>query len=217
MFEPNLPRDIKSRNKSFDFRERLETIHIASKTKNFLLKNSTFLSLPRPLLFFASPLVCLLRVYFPRYPPDGELARRLGRSGTWWEHSLPTNVARVQIPASAPCVSWVCCWFFTFLREVFFCSVHSGSVFLPPKSTFPNSNSTRNGRRRTTSRMCCLSSYLFIYCCCFHRAPVKWIAPSVVTMKCVFQITKIIVCDVFVKLDIQEHLAVSYIKYMAMS
>ena len=77
--------------------------------------------------------------------------------------------------------------------------------------TIPNSNSTRNGRRRTTSRMCCLSSYLFIYCCCFHRAPVKWIAPSVVTMKCVFQITKIIVCDVFVKLDIQEHLAVSYI------
>ena len=55
--------------------------------------------------------------------------------------------------------------------------------------------------------------YLFIYCCCFsYRANVKWIAPSVVTMKCVFQITKITGYDVFVRLDIQEHLAVSYIK-----
>ena len=43
----------------------------------------------------------------------------------------------------------------------------------------------------------------------------KWIAPSVVTMKCVFQTTKITVYDVFVRLDIQEHLAVSYIKNMA--
>ena len=39
----------------------------------------------------------------------------------------------------------------------------------------------------------------------------KWIAPSVVTMKCVLQTTKITLYDVFVRLDIQEHLAVSYI------
>ena len=26
----------------------------------------------------------------------------------WWEHSSPTNVARVQILASTPCVGWVC-------------------------------------------------------------------------------------------------------------
>ena len=45
----------------------------------------------------------------------------------------------------------------------------------------------------------------------------KWIAPSAMTMKCVFQITKITVCDVLVRLDIPEHLAVSYIKNMAMS
>ena len=45
----------------------------------------------------------------------------------------------------------------------------------------------------------------------------KWIAPSAMRMKCVFQITKITVCDVFVRLDIQEHLAVSYIKNVAMS
>ena len=45
----------------------------------------------------------------------------------------------------------------------------------------------------------------------------KWIAPSVVTMKCVFHTTKITVYDVFVRLDIQEHLAVSYLKNIAVS
>ena len=29
----------------------------------------------------------------------------------WWEHSPPTKVARVQIPASKPYVGWVYCWF----------------------------------------------------------------------------------------------------------
>ena len=37
----------------------------------------------------------------------------------WWEHSPPTNVARVQIPASTPYVGWVCCWFSPLLRGVF--------------------------------------------------------------------------------------------------
>ena len=37
----------------------------------------------------------------------------------WWERSPPTNVARVQIPASTPYVGWVCCWFSPLLREVF--------------------------------------------------------------------------------------------------
>ena len=36
-----------------------------------------------------------------------------------WERSPPTNVARVQIPASTPYVGWVCCWFSPLLREVF--------------------------------------------------------------------------------------------------
>ena len=44
----------------------------------------------------------------------------------------------------------------------------------------------------------------------------KWIAPSVGTMKCVFHTTKITVYDVFVRLDIQEHLAVSYIKKISL-
>ena len=37
----------------------------------------------------------------------------------WWGHSLPTNVARVRFPYSASYVGWVCCWFSSFLREVF--------------------------------------------------------------------------------------------------
>ena len=37
----------------------------------------------------------------------------------WWERSPPTNVARVQIPASTPYVGWVCCWLSPLLREVF--------------------------------------------------------------------------------------------------
>ena len=37
----------------------------------------------------------------------------------WWERLPPTNVARVQIPASTPYVGWVCCWFSPLLRQVF--------------------------------------------------------------------------------------------------
>ena len=39
----------------------------------------------------------------------------LGEQGMaqWWERSPPTNVARVQIPASSPYVGWVCCWFYS--------------------------------------------------------------------------------------------------------
>ena len=45
--------------------------------------------------------------------------RRGARVAQWWEHSPPINVARVQIPASTPYVSWVCCWFSPLFREVF--------------------------------------------------------------------------------------------------
>ena len=37
----------------------------------------------------------------------------------WWARSPPTNVARVQIPASTLYVGWVCCWFSPLFREVF--------------------------------------------------------------------------------------------------
>ena len=99
--------------------------------------------------------------------------------------------------------------------EKFFFPVHSGS---------PHSSKINISKFQFDQEwLCCLQLviYLFIYlfqlfiysCCgCFsYRAPVKWIAPSVGTMKCVFHITKITVYDVFVRLDIQEHLAVSYI------
>ena len=47
------------------------------------------------------------------------LTQQRARVAQWWEHSPPTNVARVQIPASTPYVGWVCCWFSPLLREVF--------------------------------------------------------------------------------------------------
>ena len=37
----------------------------------------------------------------------------------WWEHSLPTNVARVRFPVSALYVGWVCSWFSSLLRGFF--------------------------------------------------------------------------------------------------
>ena len=132
------------------------------------------------------------------------------------KNSPPPNVARVQIPA------WCHMWdeFVTgslLCSERFFFSVHSGS---------PHTSKINISKFQFDQEwLCCLQLVIYLFqlfissfCCCFsYRAPVKWIAPSVMTMKCVFQITKITVCDVFVRLDIQEHLAVSYIKNMAMS
>ena len=68
-------------------------------------------------------------------------------TGEWWEHSPPACVALVQILASVPYVGWVWCWFLL--------SPWGSLVFPSPhKPTFPNSNSTRNGRQRTTRWMC---------------------------------------------------------------
>ena len=50
----------------------------------------------------------------------------------WWEHSPPTNVARVQFPDPASYVGWVC-WFSTLHREVF--TGYSGFPS-PEKPTF---------------------------------------------------------------------------------
>ena len=41
------------------------------------------------------------------------------RMAHWWEHLPPTNVVQVQILVSMPYVSWGCCWFSSFLWEVF--------------------------------------------------------------------------------------------------
>ena len=64
----------------------------------------------------------------------------------WWEHSPPTIVARVQLPASKPYVGWVCCLFSPLLREVFL-----RVLWFPPllkKTTLSNSNSMWNARTR---------------------------------------------------------------------
>ena len=56
---------------------------------------------------------------------SGDDSRKLGkgvwgaRVVQWWEHSPPSNVARVRILASTPYVGWVCCWFSPLLQEVF--------------------------------------------------------------------------------------------------
>ena len=49
----------------------------------------------------------------------------------WWEHSPPTNVARVQFSVSASYVGWVCSWFSSLLRGFF--SGYSG--FSPSTKT----------------------------------------------------------------------------------
>ena len=41
------------------------------------------------------------------------------REAQLWEHSPPTNVARVRIQALTPYVGWVCRWLSPLLREVF--------------------------------------------------------------------------------------------------
>ena len=82
------------------------------------------------------------------------------RVAQWWEHSPPTNVARVQIPASTPYVGWVCCWFSPLLR------VPPGTLVFPSpqKPTFPNSNSTRNQVDEEPLCGCATCKSLFISC-----------------------------------------------------
>ena len=77
----------------------------------------------------------------------------------WWERSPPTNVARVQIPASTPNVSWVCCWFPPLLL-----SPGTPLSPSPQKPTFSNSNSTRD--QADEERLCgCPTSKLLLLLC----------------------------------------------------
>ena len=154
--------------KSFNFEERLEAIHSASKTKK--LSSHQCGSGSNPSVDAICEMSLLPVLYFA---PRG---------------------------FSSPCTP---------------------VLLTPQKSTFPNFNSTRNGCAASNSLFIYFSYLFLVFVVVFltdrSTAPVKWIAPSAMTMKCVFQITKITVCDVFVSLDIPEHLAVSYIKNMAMS
>ena len=67
------------------------------------------------------------------------------RVSQWWEHSPPSNLARVQIPASKPYAGWVCCWFSLCSERFLF----GFPVFpSPQKPTLPNSNSIWNAWKR---------------------------------------------------------------------
>ena len=72
----------------------------------------------------------------------------IARVAQWWEHSPPTNVDQVQIPASTPYVGWACCWFFPLLQEGFLRVLRFPRLFIKNKLTFPNSNSIWNARTR---------------------------------------------------------------------
>ena len=84
------------------------------------------------------------------------------RVAQWWEHSLSTNVARVQLPASTPYLGWVCCWFSPLLQEVFlrvlrFSPLHKNQHFQIP---------IRPGIRQTNNHYVDVlpaNRYLFIY------------------------------------------------------
>ena len=78
----------------------------------------------------------------------------------WWERWPPTNVARVQIPASTSYVGWVCCWFSPLLRGVFF----PGTPVFPSsqKPTFSNSSSTMDQVYEEPLCGCATSKSLFI-------------------------------------------------------
>ena len=76
-----------------------------------------------------------------------------------WEHSPPTNVARVQIPPSTPSVGWVCCWFSPLLREVF--SGYSGFPLSPKTNIFKFQFHQESVRRRTSLWMCYLQIVIY--------------------------------------------------------
>ena len=75
----------------------------------------------QPLLHFQINRWC----YLSYCSTSGDDSRKLGKGGwgarvaQWWEHSPPSNVARVRILASTSYVGWVCCWFSPLLQEVF--------------------------------------------------------------------------------------------------
>ena len=67
------------------------------------------------------------------------LLRLLLPLAQWWEHSPPTNVARVRFPDSASYVGWVCCWFSSLAPRGF--SPGTPVFPSPQKPTLLNSNS----------------------------------------------------------------------------
>ena len=81
----------------------------------------------------------------------------------WWEHSPPTNVARVQIPPSTSYVGWVWCWFSPLFQEIFHRALQFFPLFKTQHFQFPEFLQ----RKVDEEPLCgCASSYfksIFIY------------------------------------------------------
>ena len=92
---------------------------------------------------------------FSKSQDFGEQGWRSGESS-----SLPTNVARVQIPASTPYVDWVCCWFSPLLREVFLRVLRFSPLL--KNQHFKFQFDQESGRRRTTMWMCYLQIVIYL-------------------------------------------------------
>ena len=86
----------------------------------------------------------------------------LGEQGMvqWWEHSPPTNVARVQIPASNVLCGLSLLLVLSFAPRGF--SPGTPVFPSPQKPTFPNSNSTRNQEDEEPLCGCATFKSLFI-------------------------------------------------------
>ena len=81
----------------------------------------------------------------------------------WWERSPPTNVARVQIPASMAHVGWVCCSFSPLLREVFLWVLRF-SLFKNQHFQIIFQFYQESGRRTGTTLWMCYLQIIITYC-----------------------------------------------------
>ena len=74
----------------------------------------------------------------------------------WWEHTPPTSVAPVQIPATTPFVNSYCGLSFLLVRYLASRSLFLGITVFPSSQKPALSNSTRNGKQRTSTWICYL-------------------------------------------------------------
>ena len=83
------------------------------------------------------------------------------RVAQWWEHSPPTNVARVRTPASTPYVGWVCCWFCPLLQEVFLRVLRFSPLLKKQHSQIPIRSGTHE--HVSTSSKCSVGKQITIF------------------------------------------------------
>ena len=78
-----------------------------------------------------------------------------------WNHSPPTNVARVQIPASTPYVGWVCCLFSPLPRRFF--SGYSGFPLYSKTNISKFQFDQKSDRQRSTMWLCYLQIFIYLF------------------------------------------------------